>query len=120
MTTTSASNSGAVSSIIIFIYFRGSNIYSVCAKLLSHILLCDPVDYSLPGFSVHGVLQARILEYCGLPFTSPVDLPNPGIKLGSPALQADSFTVSATREAQCLLSIYYNASWHLIFTATSR
>ena len=24
--------------------------------------LCDPVDYSLPGFSVHGILQARILE----------------------------------------------------------
>ena len=24
--------------------------------------LCDPVDCSLPGFSVHGILQARILE----------------------------------------------------------
>ena len=24
--------------------------------------LWDPVDYSLPGFSVHGILQARILE----------------------------------------------------------
>ena len=23
---------------------------------------CDPVDYSLPGSSVHGILQARILE----------------------------------------------------------
>ena len=25
--------------------------------------LCDPVDYSLPGSSVHGILQARILEW---------------------------------------------------------
>ena len=24
--------------------------------------LCDPMDYSPPGFSVHGILQARILE----------------------------------------------------------
>ena len=30
--------------------------------------LCDPMDCSLPGFSVHGILQARTLE---LPFPSP-------------------------------------------------
>ena len=53
--------------------------------------LSDPVDYSPPGSSVHGILQARILEF-GLPFPSPGDLPNPGVKLGSPALQTDSFT----------------------------
>ena len=28
----------------------------------SCLTLCDPMDYSLPGFSVHGILQARILE----------------------------------------------------------
>ena len=43
--------------------------------------LCDPMDYT-----VHGILQARILK----PFPSRGDLPNPGIELGSPALQADS------------------------------
>ena len=43
--------------------------------------LCDPMDCSLPGFSVHGIFQARILE-----FPSPGDLPNPGIEPGSPAL----------------------------------
>jgi len=37
---------------------------------------------------VHGILQARILE--GVAFPSPGDLPNPGIKLRSPTLQADS------------------------------
>ena len=31
--------------------------------------LCDPMDCSLPGFSVHGILQARTLEW--LPFPSP-------------------------------------------------
>ena len=42
--------------------------------------LCNPVDCT-----VHGILQARILE-----FSSPGDLPNPGIEPRSPAWQADS------------------------------
>ena len=29
--------------------------------------LCDPMDCSLSGFSVHGILQARILEWNALP-----------------------------------------------------
>ena len=32
-------------------------------KLLSRVQLCDPMDCSLPGSSVHGILQARILEW---------------------------------------------------------
>ena len=39
--------------------------------------LCDPVDYT-----VHGILQARILEWVATP--SPADLPDPGIEQGSP------------------------------------
>ena len=40
------------------------------------------------NFTVHGILQARILEW--EPFPSPGDLPNPGIEPRSLALQADS------------------------------
>ena len=40
------------------------------------------------GQSVHGILQARILEWVAISF--PGDLPNPGIEPGSPALQADA------------------------------
>ena len=29
--------------------------------------MCDPVDCSLPGPSVHGILQARILEWVAMP-----------------------------------------------------
>ena len=49
--------------------------------------VCNPMEYSLPGSSLHGILQAIILEW--LPFPFPGDLPNPGIKLGSPVMQAD-------------------------------
>ena len=31
--------------------------------------LCDPMDCSLLGFSVHGILQARILEWVAIPFS---------------------------------------------------
>ena len=34
--------------------------------------LCDPMEGSLPGFSVRGIFQARTLEWSGLPFPSPV------------------------------------------------
>ena len=32
--------------------------------------LCSPMDYSLQGSSVHGILQARILEWVAIPFSS--------------------------------------------------
>ena len=51
--------------------------------------LRDPVDCSLPGSSIHGWFSRQ--EYwSGLPFPPPADLPSPGIKPRSPALQADS------------------------------
>ena len=46
------------------------------------------MDCSLPGSSVHGILQARIPEWIAVLFSR--DLPDPGIEPGSPALQADS------------------------------
>ena len=50
--------------------------------------LSYPMDCSLLGSSVHRILQARILEWFTILFSA--DLPNLGIKPGSPALQADS------------------------------
>ena len=50
--------------------------------------LWDPTDCGPSDSSVHGILQARILEWVALLFAS--DLPNPGIELMPPALQADS------------------------------
>ena len=42
----------------------------MCAKSLQSCLtLCDPVDCSPPGSSVHGILQARILEWVAMPFS---------------------------------------------------
>ncbi|CAI9154849.1 unnamed protein product [Rangifer tarandus platyrhynchus] len=50
--------------------------------------LCGPVDCSPPGSSVHGILQARALQW--VPIPSSGDLPDPGINPEPPAPQADS------------------------------
>ena len=57
--------------------------------------LYNPMNYGPPGSSVHGILQARILE--GLPFLSPGDLPDPGIEPRSPVLQADALPSETPR-----------------------
>ena len=50
-----------------------------CAKsLLSYLTLCSPMDYSPPGSSIHGILQARILEWVAM--SSSKGYFHPGIK----------------------------------------
>ena len=49
----------------------------------SYLTLCYPTDYT-----VHEILQTKILEWVTVPFSG--NLPNQGIELGSPELQADS------------------------------
>ena len=43
--------------------------YVVCLVAQSCLTLCDPLDYSPPGSSIHGILQARILEWVAIPFS---------------------------------------------------
>ena len=72
-----------------------THVYMCACGHFSCVRLCDPMDCSLPGSSVDGILQAR----SGLPCPPPGDLPNSGIKpvsLMSPAL---SFSTVATWEA---------------------
>ena len=72
-------------------------------SLQSCSTLCNPMDSSPPGSSVHGILQARIL-----PCSPPGDLPDPGIfltqgpepaSLTFPALAGGFFTTCTTWEA---------------------
>ena len=53
------------------------------SKLLSHFWLCNPMDYT-----IHGILQVRILEWVAIPFSRGSS--KPGIEPRSPALQTDS------------------------------
>ena len=84
---------------VLFIFWYRLNVYMVIFRIvvivqsLSHVrLFCNPMDCSPPGSSVHGILQARILEWVAI--SSPGDFPNPGIEPESPALQVDSLPLS--------------------------
>ena len=80
-----------------------------CAQVLQSCpALCDPMDCSPPGSSVHGILQARALSE--LPSPPPRDLPDSEIKPAfpeSPALQADSLPVEPLRKP-LVSGIYLN------------
>ena len=56
----------------------------------SCLTLCDPMDYSPPGSSVHGFPRQEY--WSGLPFLPPGDVPDPGMEPRSPALPGGFFT----------------------------
>ena len=72
-------------------------------KLLSRVRLCDPVDCSPPGSSVHGILQARVLEWVAISFSRGSSQPR--IKPGSPEWQADSLPTELSGKPSDLGSI---------------
>ena len=67
-------------------------------KSLSRVWLCDPIDCSLPGSSVHGLLQARVLEWIASPLSRGSSQPTNRIQVSR--IAGGFFTVWATREAQ--------------------
>ena len=62
-----------------------------CSVAQSHPNLCGPMNCSLPSSTVHGIFQARILEW--LPFPAPGVLPNSGIESASPHWLEDSLSL---------------------------
>ena len=77
---------------------EGMYAYIYVLSHFSHVRLCNPMDYSLPGSSVHGILQERILEWISTPFSRPSS--GPRMELGSPGLQADYLPSKPTYVSQ--------------------
>ena len=76
-------------------------------SLQSCLTLCDPLDFSPPGSSVYGILQARLLEWVAM--SSSRDLSDPEIEPESsviPALQVDSLPLN--QGEKLLLKILFN------------
>ena len=61
-------------------------------------ILCDPTDCSPPGFSVHGILQARLLEWVAMPSSRASSQPRDQTQVSH--ITGEFLTVWATREAQ--------------------
>ena len=65
----------------------------------SWLTLRDPMDYSPPGSSVHGILQARILECVAIPFSKASSWPRDQTWVSH--IEGRFFTIWATRKAPC-------------------
>ena len=85
--------------------------------------LCDPVDCSLPGSSVHGILQARVLEWAAISFSRGSSQPRDRTQVSR--IAGRRFNLWATRESpklslakllsKCSLSVSRGVSWVLDF-----
>ena len=69
--------------------------------------LCNPMDFSLPGSSVHGIFQARILEWVAISFSRRSSWPRDWAQVSS--IVGRLFTIWASREALCHKIGYPNA-----------
>ena len=101
----------------------------VCSVAKMCLALCDPMDCSLPGYSVHGIPWTvahqsplslgfpRQEHWSGLPFASPRDLPDPGIETTFSALAGRFFTTEPPGKcipwlasvSICVLSVDFRA-----------
>ena len=70
-----------------------------CAQLPQlHLALCDPMDFNLPGFSVHGILQARILELVAMAALPPQGSSLPTDQICTSCLAGRFFTHEPPRK----------------------
>ena len=88
-----------------FSFFKGQTsgvLWTVKALVAQSCLtLCDPMDCSLPGSSVHGILQGRILEWVAILFSRGSSWLRDWIWVSR--IAGRFFTVWAIREALCVL-----------------
>ena len=70
----------------------------------SYPTLCDPVDCSLPGSSVHGILQARVLEWVDISFSKRSSQPRDWTQVS--CIAGRFFTTWATGEAPVYMCVY--------------
>ena len=84
--------------------------------------LCDPVDCSLPGSSVNGIFQARVLEWVAIAFPRGSSPPRDRTQVSR--IVGRRFTVWATREAPCYgkVALYLELTcvWNLVILLMGR
>ena len=98
--------SGLCSVLLVSFFLSLGKYYAVLIVVLltkSCVTLCDPRDCTLPGFSVHGISQARVLEWVAITFYRGPSCP--GIEPMSPYWQVDSLPLSYLGRTTILISI---------------
>ena len=76
--------------------------------------LCHPMDCSPPGFSVHGILQARILEWVAIPFSRGSSWSKDWTLVSS--IAGEFFIVWVSRKAQTLVYVLSKGELFTVFS----
>ena len=88
-------------------YLRDKKQTCVCSVGQLCPALCNLMDCSLPGSSVHGIFQARILEWVAIPFSRASSQPRDWTQVS--CIAGRFFTVWATRENRIqILAVFYD------------
>ena len=77
---------------------NNGNIVAPCLTAQSCPTFCHPMDCSLPGSSVHGILQARTLEWVAIPSSRGSSQPRDQTQVSH--IAGGFFTIWVTKEAQ--------------------
>ena len=80
------------------------NIMPVSEVAQSCPTLCDPMDYSLPGSSIHGIFQVRVLEWVAISFSRGSSQPGDWIQVS--CIAGRHFTTWATRKAWLIFKLH--------------
>ena len=80
------------------------------------LTLCDPMDCSLPGSSIHGIFQARILQWVAISFSKRSSQPRDWTQVSR--IVGRRFTVWATREG-LMLKLKLQSFGHLMWRTDS-
>ena len=98
----------------------------LCLVVQLGLTLCDPMDHSLPGSSVHGILQTRILEWVAMPSSredkyvtpnsstiSRLHLAGVSKEVTVHLLDLQGCTYSGRKSILCLIAQYSQGLWGL-------
>ena len=80
----------------------GNTVYKESEVAQSCLTLCNPVDCSLPCFSIHGIFQARVLEWGAISFSRGYSRPSDRTWVS--CIVSRCFTICATRGILCAQS----------------
>ena len=96
-------------------------VHACVLSCFSHVWLHNPMGCSLSGSSVHGILQARILEWVAISFSWGTSWPRDQTRISvSPALAASSLPLAPPgKPYHCSFSRMYQGSGHRMIRASS-
>ena len=98
----------------LFSQYSSTHLLVVVIQSLSHVQLLQHQDCSLPGSSVHGISQAKILQWVAISFSRGSSRPE--IEPGSPALQVNSLLT----EFQGKSLVFYSFTKDLLYKYSSK